>query len=382
MEQAKSALAAAQAREAVALAAAQRARQLAAGEPADRADRGIAAQIGLALRMSPWHARRYLGWARVLIGELPHTYAALAAGTTTERRAMIVSRETIWLSREHRSIVDADLAPRLGRLGDRRVEAEARTIAYRLDPEGFVARIRGAEADRRVILRPAPDAMARLTAVLPVAQGVAAYAALSKAADTSVAEGDARGRGQVMADTLVERVTGQATAGAVPVEVNLVMTDHALLADGDSGEPALLDGTEPIPAPLARALVLDAADATPVWLRRLFTHPRSGELIAMDSTRRTFTAGQRRFLRLRDRYCRTPWCEAPVRHADHIVPAAAGGATSVENGQGYCVACNHAKQADGWDTTVTSRAGPHEVTITTPTGHRYRSRAPDPPRAA
>ena len=36
-------------------------------------------------------------------------------------------------------------------LGDRQVEAEARKVAYRLDPQAFVARTRGAQKDRRVI---------------------------------------------------------------------------------------------------------------------------------------------------------------------------------------------------------------------------------------
>jgi hypothetical protein len=87
-----------------------------------------------------------------------------------------------------------------------------------------------------------------------------------------------------MADTLVQRVTGQATAAAVPVEVNLVMTDRALFtlpdppdrpdaehgrgadesepgagrrADQPAGadEPAELIGYGPIPAALARRLI-------------------------------------------------------------------------------------------------------------------------------
>ena len=43
--------------------------------------------------------------------------------------------------------------------------------------------------------------------------------------------GEAEGRtpAQVLADTLVERLTGQASAAATPVEVHLVMTDQALL---------------------------------------------------------------------------------------------------------------------------------------------------------
>lgn len=295
MEEAKSALAAAQAREAVAFAASQRTAQLAAGVPVQRAERGIAAQIGLALRCSPWQAQRYLGWARVLISELPATFAQLTSGRTTERRALTVARETVFLSQEDRASVDAELAPRLQAMGDRAVEAEAKRLAYRLDPVGFVARVRGAEADRRVTLRPAPDA---------------------------------------------------------------------------------------IPAAVARALVLDANEKTPVWLRRLFTAPDSGRLVAMESTRRAFPAGQRRFIRLRDQVCRTPWCDAPVRHIDHVEPVLADGLTTIENGQGYCQACNHAKQAPGWNATVVTRAGPHEVEIRTPTGHVYNSRAPDPPRAA
>ena len=178
----------------------------------------------------------------------------------------------------------------------------------------------------------------------------------------------------------LERVTGQATADAVPVEVNVVMTDETLLAGGAAA--AHLDGYGPIPAGVARRLALDG-DA-PRWLRRLFIAPHTGELIAMHTRRRTFTPAQRRFLRMRDQTCRTPWCDAPIRHADHVVPADSSGPTTVTNGQGCCQACNHAKQAIGWRSTATppGRTGPHRVEVTTPTGHRYASHAPDPPGRA
>jgi hypothetical protein len=318
-----------------------------------------------------------------LTAELPETFAALRAGVVSEARAMIVARETIWLSREDRTAVDAEIAPRLHDLGDKRLEATVKKIAYRLDPRGYTERASAAAADRHVSLRPAPDTMARLGSLMPVQQGVACYAALNRAADTAIASGDTRNRGQIMTDTLVERVLQQQSADAVPVEVNLVMTDTSLFAPDAAGgnEPALLDG-EPIPAPIARALVLDAADDTPVWLRRLYTTPNGRQLAAMESTRRDFTPAQRRFIRLRDQRCRTPWCDAPIRHADHVRTVLDDGATHVDNGQGYCQACNHAKQAPGWRTEVVSRAGPHEIEITTPTAHRDRSRAPDIPRVA
>ena len=55
--------------------------------------------------------------------------------------------------------------------------------------------------------------MAGLSAFLPVEQGVACWAALKARVDALKAAGDPRTRGQIAADTLVERLTGQATAG-------------------------------------------------------------------------------------------------------------------------------------------------------------------------
>jgi hypothetical protein len=90
---------------------------------------------------------------------------------------------------------------------------------------------------------------AALGGLLLVAEGVAAYTALVRAADTCIAEGGSRSRGQIMADTLVERLTGQAHAGDVPIEIALVMTDDALLGSAtrrravvNPDEPAHLVG--------------------------------------------------------------------------------------------------------------------------------------------
>jgi len=128
--------------------------------------------------------------------------------------------------------------------------------------------------------------MSLLTGLLPARQGVAAYAALTRLADSMRAAGDARSRGQIMADTLVERVTGQTAADAVPVEVNLVMTDTALC--GADPEPAELEGYGPLPAPLTRDWLRGHEPGAQVWLRRLYSHPGSGALVAMDSVRRRF----------------------------------------------------------------------------------------------
>jgi len=284
----------------------------------------------------------------------------------------------VFLSRENRAELDAALAPRLAQLGDRQVENEAKKIAYRLDAAGFVERLAHAENERHVSLRPAPDSMVRLSALLPLTQGVATLASLSRAADSARASGDERGRGQVMADALVQRVTGQSTAQGVPLTVNVVMTDQSLLGFGEaSDEPptVVADGVPAVvvPAALMRRAMRDATGETGAFLRRLYANPDTGELIAMERASRLFTPEQREFLMLRDQVCRTPYCGAAVRHADHVRPAGRDGPTSIANAVGRCEACNHAKQADGWDERLDPGGA---LIIRTPTGHRYRGPAP------
>lgn len=340
--------------------------------------RGVAAEIALARRESPTRGQQHVGVARALVEDLPNTFAAMTRGDLSEWRATIVVRETACLRREDRTTVDRELAGDLASLSDRTLADRARAIGYRLDPGAALRRTSKATADRRVTARPAPDTMLSLNALLPVAQGVAAYAALRKHAQSLRAQGDPRSIAQIMADTLVARVTGQddAREPTTPtVEIGLVMPERTLLRG--SQEPAYLTGYGPLPAALARSLVLDADK---VWLRRLYAAPRTGELVAMDSRRRTFTGKRRQFFVVRDQVCRNPWCGAPIRHADHLDPVARGGSTSRANGQGVCEACNYAKETPGWRVDVVDEPG-HVIRITTATGHRYRSKAPPLPGA-
>jgi hypothetical protein len=209
-----------------------------------------------------------------------------------------------------------------------------------------------------------------------------------------------------MADALVERATGT-PGGITGVEIQLIMTDRALF-QGDS-EPARLAGYGIVPAGWARTLASagqdqgqDRQDAgtTPgdgpnpglpghgrgkdkgqefeVWLRRLYTAPDTGDLLAMDSRARLFPAGLRRFIQARDDTCRTPYCDAPIRHHDHVIPWHDGGTTELGNGAGLCEACNHTKEHLGWK--AIPRPGPrHAVEYRTPTGHSYHSTAPPLP---
>jgi hypothetical protein len=345
--------------------------------------------------------------AKALVIEMPHALTALDSGQLNEERAMYFVKETACLSVEDRTAVDEELAADTGTfngVGTRGLIAAVKAAATRRDPRSVTQRASHAASERGVSLRPAPDCMTYLTALLPAHQGVAAYTALTRHADTLKSAGDPRSLAQIKADTLVEWTTG--TPGGISgIDVSLVMTDRTLL-QADS-EPARLPGYGIVPAEWARELLnpeqeqekapaqatapapaqttaqrdsaaKNAKNELNIWIRRLYTAPDTGDLVAMDSKRRLFPPPLRRFIQVRDDTCRTPYCDAPIRHHDHIIPWHNNGPTTLENGAGLCEACNHTKEQPGW--TAQPRPGPrHTIEVTTPTGHTYRSIAPPLP---
>ncbi|HSF35851.1 MAG TPA: DUF222 domain-containing protein [Nocardioides sp.] len=383
LEDLKAAAAAAQALLASELDASRRMAEAARGVPASEQGRGVAHEVALARRESPHAGGKLLGLGKALVREMPHTLAALRSGAVSEWRATLLVRETACLARADRVTVDRELAgtpeaaAELGRMGTRALVAAAQRVAYRVDPQAVVDRSSRAAHDRYVSLRPAPDCMAQLTTLVPVAQGVAAYAALKAEADAARAAGDPRTRGQVMADALVARVTGQESASAVPVCVNLVMDADALLGSGAGTAEVSAPGAGsvgPVPAAIA-ARILGAAPEEGRWVRRLFTRPTTRQLVAAESRQRCFPAGVAQLVALVHPTCRTSWCDAPAVHTDHIVDRAKGGPTALSNAQGLCEACNYVKSLPGWRASPVGEGDrpPVAVVTTTPTGHVYES---------
>ena len=389
LEAVKNAVAATQARLAVALEVATRAQEAAQGVRAERRGRGVPNQVGAAMRVSPHAGASFLSTARVWLTGMPFTFDALRTGALSQWRATLLVRETSHLSPEHRTQIDEEICgpaglAELARMGTKRLVARVKDLAARLDVHACVKRNARAVSQRRISVRPAPDLMVYLTALVPMQQGVQAYAQLKAHANAAKAAGDGRGAGQIMADALIERVTGRepGKADEVPVTINLLVSDRTLLAGGD--EPAVVPegmpaGAGVVPALVARNLAAHGIDAGAAWLRSIYVDA-SGRLLATTSTSRFHPQGLAALLRAREQgVCASSWCDAPVRHLDHVTPFAEGGETSLANGQGLCARCNHAKQAPGWDQKVTELDGRHAVETVTPTGHRYASVAPVPP---
>ncbi|HZA32691.1 MAG TPA: DUF222 domain-containing protein, partial [Propionibacteriaceae bacterium] len=255
LEKLKAAAAALQAAESVRFAQSQVELQLAAGVHPRAVGGGIADQIALACHVSPTEGSRRLGIARALWFDLPETFGLLTTGRVSEYVGSLVVSETRHLPAPIRRPVDHQMvAAGIGGMGPRRAAACARKLRMRLTRRALSRGAGPSGSIARVGLRPAPDTMAILSGYLPVEQGVACLAALRRHADTVCAGGDGRSRDQIMADTLVERLTGQAAAADVNIELLLLMPLNSLLNPTDA-TAAEIAGYGPVPAGIAGDLL-------------------------------------------------------------------------------------------------------------------------------
>ncbi|CAB4923581.1 unannotated protein [freshwater metagenome] len=323
----------------------------------------IGAEVALATLASPWAGEQRVLLSRRLRDDLPLTLAALARGELTEDRAFAVAREVAYLDPDQRRVVDSDLEPRLPGLGDHRLREAVRRSCLTTAADAEARRHRRARADRRVTTRRLDDGTGQLVATLPLEVLAGVRASLDAAAATARAEGDPRTGGQVRADVLAARVTGLDPSAEPPhVQVNLVIGVESLLGTGT--EPGLIPGEGFLPAALCTDLVRRASAAAKAALRRLFAAPDDRSLVAMESSSRRFDGLLAELLRLRDGgTCRTPGCDAVIRHLDHVQRDADGGRTSAVNGQGLCERCNYVKETPGWTSWVpaASPGARHEV---------------------
>ncbi|MBP2372299.1 HNH endonuclease [Paeniglutamicibacter psychrophenolicus] len=347
---------------------------------------GVGVQAGMARRESPDKGRAFMAYSNRMVQDLPLTFAALLAGDLNEAQAMAIDSETRNLPSKERQEVDAELmrTPHaLDGMCDRQLVDTVRRLAYRYDSLDALTRLEDARAGRYAAAFPARDGMMQLAGLLPVDDGLAVHQALDEAAREIKAAGDPRTLAQIRADVLVDRVSGRKPAQGVKVVLNLVMNDRTLFQG--SSEPAHLVGYGTVPSTWARMVVAgrDPQDRERyrglVSLKRIYTHPGTGALVAMDSRSRQFPTALKDLISIRDRYCRTPWCNAPIKHFDHVVQHSRGGPTSEVNSAGRCASCNQTKEQAGWEERVVDSGGRHTIEITTPVGATYTSTAPPLP---
>jgi hypothetical protein len=340
----------------------------------------VVTETAMARQISSGAAQNALGFARVL-QHPPHTAQLLEDGSISYRVAKAVSDECTNLCVADRGVVDAQLAPGLPTMTARRAGLAARRLVIGIDPDHAEHMAVEARHHRGVWITAAPDAMGRLCATLPADQAVACFTALDGQARGLKADGDARTINQLMADTLVERLTGQTRAADVAAEIGLLMRPETLFADEDT--PAVLAGYGPIPPGIARNIT----GHTKVWARRLFTRPAGGEnqpgggeqIIGRDPRRRRFDGPLGDLIGAVDQHCQRPWCDHHIDDIDHRTPYTDGGTTTAADGDAYCRSSHTTKHLPGF--TIRREdigTGAHQLAWTTPTAHTYTSQRPPP----
>lgn len=381
-----------------------------------RADRAAARDVSMSTRRSPDLASRTLASARRLVESMPTMLRALATGRLSESAVRTMAASVAPLSPTQRAQVDARLGTRLAALDGCGTEEWKGAVSAAIaasDAEGESRRHEHARGTRSVTVRRGEHGMAVVSARLPALDAMKIRKRLSLEAERLRASGDRRGHQQIQADSFIASLLGAEDGmERTDLDIGVIITDRALLHPGQ-GELAHVEGYGPVPVEAVRqelagplrelargtgtpvmaggaggrtagagssdldpvateTLGLDdalGADAPAVRLalRRLYTHPTTGELVAVDSVAREFPRALARFIRWRDVTCRGPFCNAPIRHSDHIRPYAVGGHTCLDNGQGLCAFCNDKEQQTSSVERSPDSPG-HQVTWTSRTG--------------
>ncbi|WP_039739219.1 DUF222 domain-containing protein, partial [Saccharomonospora halophila] len=102
--------------------------------------REAAAELALLLSISEHHARRRLDLAITLVTRLPHTLAAMEAGTVDEYKASKVAEPTACLPDETARAVDRLVAGHLAGRDPGTIRRRVHRVVARLDPHGAADR--------------------------------------------------------------------------------------------------------------------------------------------------------------------------------------------------------------------------------------------------
>ena len=391
--------------------------------------RNISMEIGAALHISDRAIQAQLFDAWSMIARFPAAHAALAAGEISLAHVRVMTDVGAGIHDDDARAKFTERATEIARSeSPRRLRGMIAPLAEIALPQSITERHVVAREGRRVELRELPDGMCELWALLPTVLGHGIHERLTRmgvevkrlrraesgsgtgatragsvgTSSAVVGSGsagvvdpsrpnssdgaidppelgsndhgsdqhgtDERGIDQLRADFLCELLLSgspdAAGEGLGSINGHVEVTVPAFTLAGLSDAGASLAGGIPIDADTARAL----AGAASGW-DRVLTHPVTGAVLAIDRYRPSKQI--RRALAARDGRCRQKTCTQPVLRvdADHLVDAALGGETSLEN---LCLQCrrHHSlKHATPWQV---KHLGDGLIEWTSPLGRTYR----------
>lgn len=355
--------------------------------------RGAASAVAMARSQDPSNYRSKLTCYRILFEDTPCLARRYSRGEYTEAQVEAILNPLKKIDAEYRTEFD-ELFRRNPNMfesqGTRQITGTVKkfTLQYLNDDECHDAQD---AAKKRHIRFYRDGKLIRFSGALPAIEGIALREHLRHESFAVKRLGDPRTREQIKADLLVANlVAGRKRSLPLALSINLIMTDRSLFQG--SKEPAFLEGYGYISSQIVREMVagklqegeysfkngdpdtyLDQLE-TVTEIIRLYTAPGDNDLIAMDSKARLFPEKLRSFIRVRDRFCRTPYCNGLVEEADHVIQHHLGGETNAGNGDGRCPICNKAKEMPGWDERVCEER-PHSIMINN-LGMQHLSKSP------
>jgi hypothetical protein len=154
----------------------------------------------------------------------------------------------------------------------------------------------------------------------------------------------------------VELARQQLDGGRLPAvggqRPHLTLTAELASLSGDSGEPGVLEGGQPLGLAAVRRIACDAALSTVLL-------GSAGEPLGAGRTRRLVSGALRRALVARDGGCRFPGCDRPPAWTDahHLEHWADGGETALSNTVLLCRPHHRRVHEEGWRLVADSAGG-------------------------
>ncbi len=360
------------------------------GDRSIRIDDGIREQIAVHMRWSFAATQNRIDHARLLMGPLTDTSAALAQGRITVEHATAIARAADRLSLAWSTKSD-EMAEFIGLCAQlqesvlpiackqtvsRTVKAAERVLE-RIDAQGQKAKRRNQAKFEDVSVIDEGNGRAVLLARMGILEAQACMSALRARAQarefTELRDSDDQPlpAGQRRIRALIASLLSHGPRDShVEAHVDIVIDLPTLLGLQDS--MALSSVGNRAPVLVSGIDVREFLDSIGgIKLRRLVCDPMTGHLVDLGRKRYVPSARLREFITARDVTCRFPGCERSARNGqiDHAREWNRGGTTDRSNLGALCIRHHQLKTHGGWQITQSHLDG--SCTWRSPSGREY-----------